>query len=264
MRPDRLDIALSALPCRGPRRHLRMGTTTRPQAETNACGATGSRKGSETRQTRAGDMNRWWSGRARPCVTGALCEGTDETDPTQREADARRMREGMRPSYGALHTPTPYATSRHTPTSAGEGLVRRVTQTETAMSAATGCSGSERRRWWRNSYGLLTCRGQGLCSGVTGANIASRTQYSLQTAPRSSSALPPHLSRRDMRMGMLGPMPGKPVAQEWANVVPRTGKAGAGGLYHIGERSERVAWASWRGVRVSPGASAPYAASWHV
>jgi len=33
------------------------------------------------------------------------------------------MREGMRPSYGALHTPTPYATSCHTPDKrGGQGL----------------------------------------------------------------------------------------------------------------------------------------------
>src|SRR2546423_12831878 len=89
MRPDRLDIALSALPCRGPRRHLRMGTTTQPQAETNACGATGSRKGSETRQMGAGGVDRGWSGKARPCETCALCEGTDETALTEAEADAR-------------------------------------------------------------------------------------------------------------------------------------------------------------------------------
>src|SRR5207237_1638234 len=48
-----------------------------------------SRKGSETRQTRADGVDRRWPGSARSCVTCALCEGTDETALTEAEADAR-------------------------------------------------------------------------------------------------------------------------------------------------------------------------------
>ena len=55
--------------------------------------------------------------------------------------------------------------------------------------------------------------------------------------------LPPHLSRCDMRMGLLGPMPGKPVAYERAHMVSRTGKAEAGSLYHINDRLAPPAWA---------------------
>src|SRR5437588_557587 len=130
-----------------------MGTTTGPQAETNACGATGSRKGSETRQTLVGGVDRGWSGRARPGVTGALCGGTDEADPTEGEADARGDEAVV---WSPPHADAVCYQLSHAGQARGSRLVRRVTQTETATSAATGCSGSARRRWWRNSYGLLT------------------------------------------------------------------------------------------------------------
>jgi len=93
------------------------------------------------------------------------------------------MREGMRPSYGALHTPTPYATSRHTPTSAGG---------QACPACHPDRGGHEcRYRVLRKREASVVeelirppyYRGQGLCSSATGANIASRTQYSLQAAP---------------------------------------------------------------------------------
>ena len=105
------------------------------------------------------------------------------------------MREGMRPSYGALHTPTPYATSRHTPTSAG-------------VKACSAChpdrDGHEcRYRVLRKREASVVeelirpphYRGRGLYSSATGASMASHSQY--------SPGMPPSQTERSRTARMI-------------------------------------------------------------
>ena len=118
-------------------------------------------------------------------MTCTLCEGTDEADPTEGEVDARGNEAA---GWSPPHADAVCDQSSHADKRGGRGL----------SGVSPNRDGHEcRYRVLRQREASVVeelirppyYRGQGLCSSAVGGNIATRTHYSLQAAPRSSGAL---------------------------------------------------------------------------